>query len=45
LYERYSPRHPSFHHLWSEQVEMDGMDMPEVKGMYMVEEHDHPTNH
>jgi hypothetical protein len=37
LYERCSLRHPSCHHLWSEQVE--------VKGMDMVEEQDHPMNH
>jgi hypothetical protein len=45
LYERYSPRHPSCHHLWSEQVEVKGMDMPEVEGMDMVEEQDHLMNH
>jgi hypothetical protein len=45
LYERYSPRHPSCHHLRSEQVEVKGMDMPEVEGMDMVEEQDHPMNH
>jgi hypothetical protein len=38
LYERYSPRHPSCHHLQSEHVEVEGMDMSEVEGMYMVEE-------
>jgi hypothetical protein len=37
LYERYSPRHPSCHHLRIEQVEVEGMNM--------VEEQDHPTNH
>jgi hypothetical protein len=37
LYERYSPRHLSCHHLRSEQVEVEGMDM--------VEEQDHPMNH
>jgi hypothetical protein len=41
----YSPRHPSCHQLWSEQVEVEGMDMPEVEGMYMVEDQDHSTNH
>jgi hypothetical protein len=45
LYERYSPRHPSCHHLRSEQVEVEGMDMPAVEDMDMVEEQDHPTNH
>jgi hypothetical protein len=37
LYERYSLRHPSCHHLRTEQVEVEGMDM--------VEQQDHPTNH
>jgi hypothetical protein len=37
LYERYSPCHPSCHHLCSEQVDVEGMDI--------VEEQDHPTNH
>jgi hypothetical protein len=37
LYERYSPRHPSCHHLRSEQIEVEGMDM--------VEKQDHPMNH
>jgi hypothetical protein len=37
LYERYSPHHPSCHHLWSEQVEVEGMNM--------VEEQDHSMNH
>jgi hypothetical protein len=37
LYERYSPHHPSYHHLQSEHVEVEGMDMPEVEGMHMVE--------
>jgi hypothetical protein len=45
LYERYSPHHPSCHHLRSEQVKLEGMDMPEVKGMDMFEEQDHPMNH
>jgi hypothetical protein len=45
LYERYSPRHLSCHHLRSEQVEVEGMDMPEVEGMNMFEEQDHPMNH
>jgi hypothetical protein len=35
----------SCHHLWSEHVEVEGMHMPEVEGMYMVEEQDHLTNH
>jgi hypothetical protein len=30
------------HHLQSEQVEVEGMDMTEVDGMNMVEKHDHP---
>jgi hypothetical protein len=38
LHERYSPRHPSCHHLQTKQVEVEGMDMPEVEGMDMVEE-------
>jgi hypothetical protein len=37
LCDRYSLRHSSCHHLRSEQVEVEGMDM--------VEEQDHPTNH
>jgi hypothetical protein len=37
LYEIYSPRHSSYHHLRTEQVE--------VEGMYMVEEQDHLVNH
>jgi hypothetical protein len=37
LYERYSPHHLSCHHLRSEQVEVEGMDM--------VEKQDHPMNH
>jgi hypothetical protein len=45
LYERHSPRHPSCHHLRSEQVKVKGMDMPEMEGMDIVEEQDHPTNH
>jgi hypothetical protein len=45
LYERYSPRHPSCHQLRSEQVEVEGMDMPEVEGVDIVEEQDHPMNH
>jgi hypothetical protein len=45
LYEIYSPRHSSCHQLRSEQVEVEGMDIPEVDGMNMVEEQDHPMNH
>jgi hypothetical protein len=45
LYERCCPHHPSCHHLWSEQVEVEGTDISEVEGMNMVEEQDHPTNH
>jgi hypothetical protein len=37
LYKRYSPRHPNCHHLRSEQVEVEGMDM--------IEEQYHPMNH
>jgi hypothetical protein len=37
LYERYCLRHPSYHQLRSEHVE--------VKGMVMLEEQDHPMNH
>jgi hypothetical protein len=40
LYERYCPRHPSCHHLRSEQVEVESMNMPEVEGIDMVEEQD-----
>jgi hypothetical protein len=39
LYERYSPHHPSCHHLRSEHVEVEGMDIN------MVKEQDHPMNH
>jgi hypothetical protein len=39
LYERCSPRHPSCHHLWSEQVEVEGMNMSEVEDMDTMEEH------
>jgi hypothetical protein len=45
LYERYSPHHPSCHHLRSEQVEVERMDMTEVEGIDMVEEQNHSTNH
>jgi hypothetical protein len=45
LYGRCSPLHPSCHHLQSEQVEVEGMDMLEVDSMNMVEEQDHPMNH
>jgi hypothetical protein len=45
LYEIYSPRHLSCHQLRSEQVEVEGMDIPEVDGMNMVEEQDHSMNH
>jgi hypothetical protein len=45
LYERYSSRHLSCHHLQSEQVEVEGMDMSKVEGIDMVEEQDYPTNH
>jgi hypothetical protein len=37
LYEMYSLRHLSCHHLWSEHVEVEGMDR--------VKKQDHPTNH
>jgi hypothetical protein len=36
LYGRCFPLHPSFHHIQSELVEMEGMDMPEVEDMNMV---------
>jgi hypothetical protein len=39
------PLHPSYHHLESEQIKVEGMDMSEVDGTNMVEEHGHPTNH
>jgi hypothetical protein len=45
LYERYSPHHLSCHHLRSEQVEVEDIDMPEVEGIDMVEEQDYLTNH
>jgi hypothetical protein len=45
LYERYSPRHSSCHHLRTENVEVEGMDIPEVEDMDIVEEQDHPTKH
>jgi hypothetical protein len=45
LYERYSLHHPSCHHLRSEQIEVEGMDIPEVEGTDMVEVQDHPMNH
>jgi hypothetical protein len=45
LHERYSPRHPSCHHLRSEQVEMEGIYISKVEVMDMVEEQNHPTNH
>jgi hypothetical protein len=35
----------SCHHLRTEQVEVEGIDMSEVEGMDMVKEQDHPTNH
>jgi hypothetical protein len=41
----YPPRHLSCYQLQSEQIEVEGMYMLEVKGMDMVEEQDHPTNH
>jgi hypothetical protein len=45
LYGRCCLLHPNCHHLWSEQVEVEGMDMPEVEGINMVEEQNHLTNH
>jgi hypothetical protein len=45
LYERYSPRHLSCHHIQSEHVEVEGMDILEVEGMDMVEEQNHLMNH
>jgi hypothetical protein len=45
LYGRCYPLYPSCHHLWSEQIEVEGMDISEVEGMNMVDEQDHPTNH
>jgi hypothetical protein len=45
LYERYSPCHPSCHHLWSEHIEVEDMDMLEVEGMNMVDEHFYLMNH
>jgi hypothetical protein len=37
--------HPSCHHLQSEQVDVEDMDMLEVEGVNMVKEHDHPSSH
>jgi hypothetical protein len=45
LYERYFPRHLSCHPLQSEQVEVEGMYIPEVEDIDMIEEQDYPTNH
>jgi hypothetical protein len=39
------PLHLSYHHLESEQIKVEGMDIPEVDGMNMVEENGHLTNH
>jgi hypothetical protein len=44
LYEMYSPRHLSCHHLQSEQVEVEGMDIPKVEGIDMIEEQNYPMN-
>jgi hypothetical protein len=41
----YSPCHLGCHQLWSEQVEVEGMDILKVEDMDMVEEQDHPMNH
>jgi hypothetical protein len=45
LYGRCCPCHPSYHHLWSEHVEVEGTDILEVEGINMVEKQNHPTNH
>jgi hypothetical protein len=45
LYGRCFPLHPSYHHLRSEHVEVEGMDIPEVVGTNMLEEHDHLMNY
>jgi hypothetical protein len=45
LYERCFSFHPSCHHLQSELVDVEDMDMLEVEGLNMVKEHDHPSNH
>jgi hypothetical protein len=45
LYERYSLHHSNCHHLRNEQVEVEGIDMPEEECMDMVEEQNHPMNH
>jgi hypothetical protein len=37
--------HLSCHHLQSEHIEVDGMNMSEMEDMNMMEEHDHPMNH
>jgi hypothetical protein len=39
------PLHSSCHHLQSEHVEVEDMDMAEVVGTNKVEEHNHPMNH
>jgi hypothetical protein len=41
----YSLRHSSCHQLRSEHVEVEGMDMPVVEGIDMVEEQDYLMNH
>jgi hypothetical protein len=45
LYGRYFLLHLSCHHLQSEQVEVEDMDMLKVEGVNMVKEHDHSSNH
>jgi hypothetical protein len=45
LFRRCFPLHPICHHLQSEYVKVEGMDMPDVEGINMLEEHDHPSNH
>jgi hypothetical protein len=45
LYEMCFLLHPSCHHLQSEHIEVEDMDMLKVEGMNMVEKQDHPTNH
>jgi hypothetical protein len=45
LYERCFLLHLSYHHLQSEHVEVEDMDMTEVEGTNMVEEHDYLMNH
>jgi hypothetical protein len=44
LFGRCFPLHLSVHRLQSELVEVEGMNMPEVEGMYMLDEHERLSN-